>query len=380
MFAGLQRRFFAILLVSGVYGMPADTAYADDCLTAPTSSASGESQWLNGVYLGNVLKCWYLRAIGQPEQKIVAQDSSTAAPARRSQLVHRPPAPTPNAAPPKTQIPLARDDGTRPSPGVAGSTVKTRPSALASVTLEQSAGENAHSPSIQQAMVRNSDVPEVDEQALGARSPVRVVWPLPASEIPPEAAGTTVAAKNESVQLVRPEAHVETTGQAESSVQPREGTTESLRVTPSMVFLFLAIGLPWVGVLAWLGITANIARGERLARNHLQLKATGYLDYNKRGVDRLDDQREADRMDDFLANVAQSLTTRPRNAAFTSAKHVPPNQEAIEAACARLVALRHRVVQGMISATRTTEIAPNPCSRGARWSGVARAHHHSSCS
>ena len=124
MFAGLQRRFFAILLVSGVFGMPADTAYADDCLAAPTSSASGESQWLNGVYVGNVLKCWYLRALGQPEQKIVVQDSSTAVPARRSQLVHRPPAPTPKAAPPKTQIPLARDYGTRPSPGVAASTIK----------------------------------------------------------------------------------------------------------------------------------------------------------------------------------------------------------------------------------------------------------------
>jgi hypothetical protein len=358
MFAGLQRRFFAILLVSGVYGMPADTAYADDCLTAPTSSASGESQWLNGVYLGNVLKCWYLRALGQPEQKIVAQDSPTAAPARRSQLVRRPPAPTPKAAPPKTQIPIGRDDGTRPSPGVAASTVKTHPSVLASVTLEQSAEENAHSPSIQQAMVRNSDVPEVDEQALGARSPVRVVWPLAVSEIPPEAAGTTVAAKNESVQLVRPQAYVETTGQVESSLQPREGTTESLRVTPSMVFLFLAIGLPSVGVLAWLGITANSARGERLARNHLQLKATGDLDYNKRGADRLDDQREADRMDDFLANLAQSLTTRSRNAAFASAKHVPPNQEAIEAACARLrFALRHRVGRGMISATRSTRVA-----------------------
>ena len=34
MFAGLQRRFFAILLVSGVYGMPADTAYADE-ITRP---------------------------------------------------------------------------------------------------------------------------------------------------------------------------------------------------------------------------------------------------------------------------------------------------------------------------------------------------------
>jgi hypothetical protein len=161
MFAGLQRRFFAILLVSGVYGMPADTAYADDCLAAPTSSASGESQWLNGVYPGNVLKCWYLRAIGQPEQKIVVQDSSTAVPARRSQLVHRPPAPTPKAAPPKTQIPLARDYGTRPSPGVAASTIKTHPS-----TLEQSAEENAHSPSIQPAMVPNTDAPEIDEQRL----------------------------------------------------------------------------------------------------------------------------------------------------------------------------------------------------------------------
>jgi hypothetical protein len=206
-------------------------------------------------------------------------------------------------------------------------------------------------------MVRNSDVPEVDEQALGARSPVRVVWPLAVSEIPPEAAGTTVAAKNESVRLVRPEAYVETTGQVESSLQPREGTTESLRVTPSMVFLFLAIGLPSVGVLAWLGITANSARGERLARNHLQLKATGDLDCNKRGADRLDDQREADRMDDFLANLAQSLTTRPRNSAFASAKYVPPNQEAIEAACARLVALRHRVGRSIISATRTTGVA-----------------------
>jgi hypothetical protein len=206
-------------------------------------------------------------------------------------------------------------------------------------------------------MVRNSDAPEVDEQPLGARPPVRVVWPLPLS-VPPEAAGTTVVAKNESVQLVSTEAHVETTGQTESSLQPRERTTESLRVTPSTVFLFLAIGLPWVGILAWLGITANSARGERLVRNHLQLKATGHLDYNKRGVDRLDGQREADRMDNFLANLAQSLTTRPRNAAFASAKHVPRNQEAIEAACARIrFALRHRVGRGMISATRTTGVA-----------------------
>ena len=50
-----------------------------------------------------------------------------------------PPAPTPRGAPPKTQIQFARDDGTRPTPGVAASTIKIHPSALASVTLEQSA-------------------------------------------------------------------------------------------------------------------------------------------------------------------------------------------------------------------------------------------------
>jgi hypothetical protein len=116
-----------------------------------------------------------------------------------------PPAPTPRGAPPKTQIRLARDDGTRPSPGVAASTIKIHPSALASVTIERSAEENAHSPSIQQALVRNSDAPEVDEQPLGARG-----------------GGDYCSREKRGVQLVGPEAHVETTGQADSSVQPRE--------------------------------------------------------------------------------------------------------------------------------------------------------------
>jgi D-alanyl-D-alanine carboxypeptidase len=264
---------------------------------------------------------------------IAPADRSVAAPARGPQLVHEQPASMPGAAQPRTQVSNARNDGTRPSPDVGTPNIKTQPTVIASANageiLERSAKEDARSPSIQQTIVR---------------------------EVASEAADTSIFAKNETERLIRAEAEARTTDDT-STVQPREGTTESLRVTPSMVFLFLAIGLPWVGVLAWLVIKADTARGERLARNHLQLKATGHLDYNKRGVDRLDDQREADRMDDFLANVARSLTTRPRNASFTSAKHVQLNQEAIEAACARLVALRHRVVQGMISATRTTEIA-----------------------
>src|SRR6516165_3547197 len=101
MFARLRRRIgsitlFAALFVLGAYGMSANSAYADDCLAAATSSAPGESQWFNGIDLGKTLKCWYLRALGQseqkivqPEQKIVVRDKSTAAPARGPKLARR---------------------------------------------------------------------------------------------------------------------------------------------------------------------------------------------------------------------------------------------------------------------------------------------------
>jgi hypothetical protein len=65
------------------------------------------------------------------------------------------------------------------------------------------------------------------------------------------------------------------------------------RVPPLAVFLFLSLGLPGVSILAWLVIKADTARGERL-------------------VDRLDEQSQADWIDDFLANWRQSLT-RPNS-------------------------------------------------------------------
>jgi hypothetical protein len=158
----------------------------------PYEEQSGEK-----VTAIEALVTWALVSLPGVVQRFGNNNFHTAAPG--------PPAPTPKGAPPKTQIRFARNDGTRPSPSGAASTNMTHPSALASVTLEQSAEENAHSPSIQQALVRNSDAPEVDEQPLGARFPVRVVWPLPVSEIPPEAAGTTLVAKNEKRVLGVPE-------------------------------------------------------------------------------------------------------------------------------------------------------------------------------
>ena len=68
--------------------------------------------------------------------------------------------------------------------------------------------------------------------------------------------------ENESVKLIPAEAKPRTTDDT-STVQPHERTAESRHVTPLVVFLFLSLGLPGAGILAWLVIKAN--RKSRIA-------------------------------------------------------------------------------------------------------------------
>jgi hypothetical protein len=116
--------------------------------------------------------------------------------------------------------------------------------------------------------------------------------------VPREAAATSIFAKNGAERLIRAEAEARTTDDT-STVQPRDRTAESPRVTPLIVFPFLSFGLAAVSILAWL----FIARGERL-------------------VDRLDEQSQADWIDDFLANWRQSLT-RPNSVLASAGKAQP---------------------------------------------------------
>jgi D-alanyl-D-alanine carboxypeptidase len=181
---------------------------------------------------------------------ILPADRFTTAPARGSQFVHEQPAS--GTAQPRAQ----RNDITLSSPDASTPNIKTQPTVIASANageiLEQS------SP---QAMVRGA---------------------------PPEATETSIFAKSQTERLIRAEAEARTTDDT-SSVQPRERIAES----PLVVFLFLSLGLPGVSILAWLVITADTARRERL-------------------VDRLDEQSQADWIDDFLADWRQSLT-RPNS-------------------------------------------------------------------
>jgi hypothetical protein len=61
-------------------GVPANTARADDCLTAPNSPAPAGSHWYFRLDRAKQRNCWYLHAPDQPRQPVAAQAKSNATP------------------------------------------------------------------------------------------------------------------------------------------------------------------------------------------------------------------------------------------------------------------------------------------------------------
>ena len=78
--------FVSALLASGLgVSVPANTAYAVDCLAAPNSSAPQNSHWYYRTDRAQQRKCWYVRATDQPSQQAAGQTARNAAPAQPSQ-------------------------------------------------------------------------------------------------------------------------------------------------------------------------------------------------------------------------------------------------------------------------------------------------------
>jgi hypothetical protein len=73
--------FASALLTSGLaVSVPANTALAVDCLTAPQSSAPHNSHWYFRTDRTQQRKCWYLRADSQPSQQGAIQTAREAEP------------------------------------------------------------------------------------------------------------------------------------------------------------------------------------------------------------------------------------------------------------------------------------------------------------
>ena len=252
MFARFRRRIglvglFAVFLVSGAHGTLANSASTDNCLDAPTSPAPAGSHWFYRVDLESAVKCWYLRMLGQPEQKTSARDRPTTAShttashttashvtsphvtashvaASDVQLIRRPSTSIPGAGSPGLERSTNRDDSASPPPDVGRGASAVAPRSRASVgapageTFARTAQDDASSPSIELIRVRNSNELQVGDQAAGPRPPVRVVWPIPVSEVQP-AEVSKADAKEQSARMVSPEADAAVNAGTESAAR-----------------------------------------------------------------------------------------------------------------------------------------------------------------
>ena len=112
-------------------------------------------------------------------------------------------------------------------------------------------------------------------------------------------------------RMVSPEADAAVNAGTESAASPGEGTSGTSRMGQLAVLIFLSFGLPGAGILAWVVMRADNTRGEQLAGTHFH--ATGADDRrpeNKRRARGLDARREAARLDDFLAHLARTPHNR----------------------------------------------------------------------
>jgi hypothetical protein len=97
--------------------------------------------------------------------------------------------------------------------------------APAGETFARTAQDDASSPSIELIRVRNSNELQVGDQAAGPRPPVRVVWPIPVSEVQP-AEVSKADAKEQSARMVRPEADAAVNAGIESVPAPAKERTD----------------------------------------------------------------------------------------------------------------------------------------------------------
>ena len=353
MFARLRRRLgsiglFAVLLACGTHGMPINSAYAEHCLAAPTSTSPAGSHWFYRVDPQSGGRCWYLRSFGQPEQRTSARHRPTAAshvPASHVQLIRRSSSSILGAGSPEDETSIGRDDGAQSPPDVASSATSLAPHSTAFAggpppdTFARAAPGSASSPSIEVLRVRNANEPQVGEPTTEPRAPVRVVWPVvPTSETAAPASESSADAKTQTALLLPAEADsiaseadpiakVDT----EKAAPPAERTTGSRPIARLAVLLFLLLGLPGAGILAWIVVRADKVRGAQLAGEHLRpRRADGRSYNNKRRVGNLDNRREADWLDSFLARLAEQPTARAWNAGHASAEPIAPRADVTE--------------------------------------------------
>jgi hypothetical protein len=224
----------AAFLLLGAVDLRGSTARADDCLTAPGSSAPNGSHWYYHLDSTKQRKCWYLRAADQPAQPASAQipspshNTATAPDAENSTdngigvpLPHiKMLAVTPQPAPAETADQPAEQNAQE---GNAASSTPAASAPQASTSMEASAQAAGPPPAVR------SDPPAVG--VVKSHQPTAAL-----SQMDPDQATVDARASNNS----------DTSGQ--TSITNAVGMAAS-PMTPTQWFLILALVLVVAGFL-----------------------------------------------------------------------------------------------------------------------------------
>jgi hypothetical protein len=266
--AHLDTNVSRLLVSAAVFGAP-DTASADNCLTAPNSSAPQGSHWYYRVDRANQRKCWYFRVPGEPAPQATAQATSEAAPAAQSQLIPRltnSSAGAPTSISPSEIAPLLPHTkmlAGKPNPAPVGNTGTDK--LVQGSEQEGNAAPSTLVPPAPQASQSTQTSPQVDGPA-----PVPLAaWPVASPAVvrsnPQERIAVPIDARAGSV---RPKADARASDDAESTARGGEPTTRArmavslIKPTP-MKFLILGLGLAVIGILSRMVMKIAIARRAR---------------------------------------------------------------------------------------------------------------------
>jgi hypothetical protein len=246
----------AALIMSGArVGVP-NTARADNCLTAPNSSAPPGSRWYYHVDRMNQRKCWYLRASGQPAQPATAQATSEAAPAAQSHSTPAPTGSTPTTG--SAGAPMARSFGnTAPAlPHVKKHAVKPKAGPLVSAktdkVIQQRGQVRSTAPSVLETSApQSSTSAQTSAQADGPAPAPPAAWPDAPPTVATVKAHQRIAVPTDTrADSIRPKADALTSNDAESTARGDEPTTKTGTAGPPKMFVIFALGLAVIGTLS----------------------------------------------------------------------------------------------------------------------------------
>jgi hypothetical protein len=259
----------APFLVLGMgIGMPAKTARADDCLTAPNSDPPEGSHWYYHTDRKKGRKCWFLRALGRPTQHTAAHGASETAPTTHTGAVKKA-----ASASASTFVSKSAGGKTPPSPTLKAQSASTSGATTGKPVRQHSQEQNTARAAPDAPAPQESVWTQPNARAPAA-APAAIVWPDP-----PKLATATVQKPNSVASSARPDnvpAAVDARASLESESADRDGaptiraakTAAPPAGTLVQTSLVVVLGLIAGGLLYRLVMKISAVRGRRIIIDH----------------------------------------------------------------------------------------------------------------